>query len=439
MAAKQNLLPIFVQVVCTSAIALVTLLFYFEQQNFSPFEEPYLSGGNHGHCEIVPPTSWSRGRITVVWPAIATNCNRLWSGEEDERAHVRQELRRWKPAVSDYAYLKWLISLTCWQLRMEMGSFYVSEVESKYPLAFTVVVSQHSATMKQYFRHLKAIYRPHNAFCYHVDPKSSQLFIHAFRHIASCLDNVILSPRPVSIHYGSIDHVTSQMSCFIALANITWKHMINLAGTEVPLKTNREIVDILQPLEGYTLIQQPELMDYNKILRYGWNDLIRHTFRLDARNPVFKNITLWKSITYSVFTKEFITFLNTDTKALELWHHLREVSSPEELLYATVNQWPGSPGNVHQLKSIGHSVPVIVEVFWVHDGIFTPGFCLDRNQVHHVCIATVSDLPQMVKNSPLFFNKYLEHIDHVVMDCAEERLIQTNLREYREDCLKGES
>lgn len=439
MAEIRNLLPIVIQIICISVIASVTFLCYFEQRSFSPVEKPYPSGGNHSSCEFDPPASWSRGRITVVRPAIAANCSRLWRGEEEEREHVRQELRRWKPASSDYAYLKWLTSSKCWQLRLYMGNFYLSDVEKRYPLAFTVVVSQHSATMRQYFRHLKAIYRPHNAYCYHVDPKSSQRFVNAFRRIATCFDNIILSPRPVAIHYGSIDHVTSQMSCFTALANssITWKHMINLAGTEVPLKTNREIVDTLQPFKGYTLIQEPEFFHYNRMQTFGWSDLLRHTFRMNARNPVFKNITLWKSITYSVFTKEFISFLNEDARALELWHLLRQVTSPEELLYTTVNQWSGSPGNFYQLRAMGLDVPLIVGVFWIHHGIYTPGYCLDHNQVHHVCIVTVSDLPQMVRKSPLFFNKYLDHIDHVVMDCAEERLIETNLREYREDCVKG--
>ena len=443
MASKQHsyVLPIFIQVICISAIALLTFLCYLDERNFSPAEKPNTQGANYNHsdCEFVQPASWSRGRVTVVKPAIAVNCSRLWRGEEEERQHVRRELDHWKPSVSDYAYTRWLTSARCWLLKIEMGKFYVSETERTYPLAFTVVVSQHAATLKQYFRHLKVIYRPHNAYCYHVDPKSSQLFIHAFTRIASCFDNVILSPRPISIHYGSIDHVTSQMSCFTALMNssIPWKHVINLAGTEVPLKTNREIVDLLRPLQGYTLIQLPEHMDYNLILKFGWNDFLRHTFRLNIRTPYFQNITLWKSLTYSVLTKEFIHFLNTDKKALELWDNLRDVSSPEEYLYATVNQWSSSPGNVHQLKSRGHHSPIIVEVFWVHGGIYIPGFCLDRYQVHHVCIASVSDLPQMVINSPMFFNKYLDHYDHVVMDCAEERLIRTNLLEYRKDCVVG--
>ena len=438
MAAKQHLLPIFMQVICISAIALLTFFSYFNQRNFSPAENRYTDGGNYSSCQR-EYAAWSRGRITVIKPTIEVNCSKLWKGDEGEREHVRRELSHWKPAISDYAYIKWLTSAKCWLLRIEIGNFYVSEIEERYPLAFTVVVSQHAASMKQYFRHFKAIYRPQNAYCYHVDPKSSQLFIHAFRRLADCFENVILSPRAISIHYGSIDHVTSQMNCFMALTNssIPWKHMINLAGTEVPLKTNREIVDILQPLEGFTVIQVPERMDRDLVLKFGWSDFLRHTFRLNIRNPLLKNVTIWKSITYSVLTKEFIQFLNTDKKALELWNNLREVSSPEEYLYATVNQWPSSPGNVHLLKLRGHTSPIIVEVFWVHGGIFKPGYCLDHYEIHHVCIASVSDLPQMVSRSPMFFNKYLDHYDHVVMDCAEERLLQVNLLEHRKDCVMG--
>ena len=34
-----------------------------------------------------------------------------------------------------------------------------------------------------------------------------------------------------------------------------------------------------------------------------------------------------------------------------------------------------------------------------------------------------------------FFNKYFMEMDHVVMDCMEQRLVEQNRREYENDCL----
>ena len=71
--------------------------------------------------------------------------------------------------------------------------------------------------------------------------------------------------------------------------------------------------------------------------------------------------------------------------------------------------------------------------------------CERRYAVHGVCIASIWDLPNvkhmlMEGDRPaMFFNKYFDDFDHVVMDCAEWNLIERNKQEFLADCKLLES
>ena len=56
---------------------------------------------------------------------------------------------------------------------------------------------------------------------------------------------------------------------------------------------------------------------------------------------------------------------------------------------------------------------------------------------HAVCIVAIGDLHRVyeigVNKNSLFFNKYFMEVDHVIMDCMEERLAKQNMLEYARD------
>ena len=58
-------------------------------------------------------------------------------------------------------------------------------------------------------------------------------------------------------------------------------------------------------------------------------------------------------------------------------------------------------------------------------------------KVHSLCIIATGDLHRVYKigvnEDFFFFNKYFMEIDHVIMDCMEERLVKQNMVEYAQD------
>ena len=58
--------------------------------------------------------------------------------------------------------------------------------------------------------------------------------------------------------------------------------------------------------------------------------------------------------------------------------------------------------------------------------------------VHSVCIVTVSNLRSVIKRSVrhLFHNKYFMELDHTVMGCMEERIVEKNMKKSVGDHLR---
>ena len=428
-----------------SAVATMVVIITFGA--ILHWSRPYvLEERSHGETPDSEGVSSNVNR-TMPWyldkiaPNRTRRCDLLASGDANERNQVKAYLSRKRSATQLVATPR-----NCSTIVGELSElFYVSTYEEEYPLAFAITVSEHSATILQYLRHLKVLYRPHNTYCYHVDRKSSEEFYKVFELITKCFDNIHMSLKSVNVYYGNASILNAQMHCYDTLMKkaSTWTHVINLCGTELPLKTNREIVELLRPLRGLNVITNPQLIQpgiteqyiVNRLkYRAVWNEGRRHAMLgKDRLEPLPISYPVWKAITYMALTRNFISFLSTDNEALEFYKYLQDVQSPEEFFYSTMNQRESAPGGIYQARerNVSCNVP-IVEAFWKQRR-GRSDTCIDQYYIHGVCIVSVSDLPTIISKSALFFNKYLITYDHIVMDCVENALKMRNIKEYEKD------
>lgn len=82
--------------------------------------------------------------------------------------------------------------------------------DSEFPIAFNILVHWH---LEQFERLLRAIYRPQNVYCIHVDAKASRTFHSAVAAIAKCLDNVYVASRRQLIVYAGFSRLQVR-TCF---------------------------------------------------------------------------------------------------------------------------------------------------------------------------------------------------------------------------------
>ena len=125
----------------------------------------------------------------------------------------------------------------------------VSGEELEFPLAFSILTYDDA---EQTERLLRAVYRPHNIYCVHVDGKAPNELLKAFQDISRCLPNVIVPVDPVIVHWAEFTVLQAELLCLRRLweSKITWKYFINLTGKEFPLRTNLELVKILTAYNG---------------------------------------------------------------------------------------------------------------------------------------------------------------------------------------------
>jgi Core-2/I-Branching enzyme len=119
----------------------------------------------------------------------------------------------------------------CVEFRRSRG--FVDRVDAEaadFPIAYNVLLH---ADAEQAARLMRAIYRPNNIYCIHVDRKSPEHFQSAMRSFASCFDNVKLATNPITVVYEGYSRLQADINCMKdnVNSNVRWKYLLNTAGT----------------------------------------------------------------------------------------------------------------------------------------------------------------------------------------------------------------
>jgi len=69
-------------------------------------------------------------------------------------------------------------------------------------------------------RLLRAIYRPHNFYCVHVDKKSASTVHRAVAAISSCFNNVFVAPHAADVQWGTYTVLEPELICMEALCHL---------------------------------------------------------------------------------------------------------------------------------------------------------------------------------------------------------------------------
>ena len=393
---------------------------------------------SRNHCDIKGVKSWKNGMVTLLQPRIEANCTALRTGDEREIGTVKKRIQTWVNAESDETFLKTLSN--CSHIVEEYSSnFYVSPEEENFPLAYILVVY---TNVRQVLRLLKVIYRPHNLYCIHPDAKRPAV-VRSFQTVSHCLRNVFVASKLERVYYAHHTIMDAQLNCMQDLMNYNpsrWRYTINLCGRELPLKTNREIVQSLIKLNGSSAIDSGEnpngdRLVYKAVLSHG------HVAKTKSKlGPVPYGIKIYKSMNYIAAARPFVSFLLTNNISIALRKYLQDVKVPEEHYYSSMYKLPDVPGGPPKNASIK---PLVNSCVWM-----TSDYARQHQQelckgkvIHYTCVLSSGDLPTVYRKGvnalrpTFFFNKYFMEWDHVVMDCMEQRIVKQNKLEYEHDCL----
>ncbi|XP_077868069.1 N-acetyllactosaminide beta-1,6-N-acetylglucosaminyl-transferase-like [Saccoglossus kowalevskii] len=272
---------------------------------------------------------------------------------------------------------------------------------------------------------LRTIYRPWNFYCVHIDGKSSAQFHRRIKTITKCFPNLLLSSQSVTVHWASIYVLEAERICQRDLLRHSdkWKYLLNLSGQEFPLKTNLEIVEVLQELNGTNDVMSlgnPDGSGYNT-----WRQHVRYI--VDPYNgiqrtnnkktePIPGNVAIYKGELHTALTRQFVEYLHKDPIAIAYYNWLNDTYCPDEHYYQSLNVLHNAPGTT---GIINNQLLCRAKVWVTEPNSYV---CKSRRVKRGICIFGRLDLPWLLEQPQLFANKFHFNEDPLVLNCLEEAL-----------------
>ena len=134
-------------------------------------------------------------------------CAKLIAGDLKERSRLITLPP--PPTMDDYSYIDMTRDCDAFKSSRRYMQ-HATKQEQEFPIAFSLIVYR---DVERIERLLRAIYRPHNYYCIHVDSRSSPLLQSALRRIAACFDNVIMASTLLHTRWGSFSLVQAELVC----------------------------------------------------------------------------------------------------------------------------------------------------------------------------------------------------------------------------------
>jgi len=236
----------------TSSLSKVTSLVTSAPLQKSPVSLPFVHPLAPDAVRRWNPASTRRLTLSdvAVINVTGADCSALFRGDKDEARKAKQfQDTHSKEITPPMKFIQWTSNCTQYVAERHYATWPVNTEEAEFSIAFSILMFKH---VEQFERLLRAIYRPQNLYCVHVDNKSSPEIHVAVNAIARCFENVFVLQRSFAVSWGTFSVLQPELACMRRLLRRSkkWKYFINLTGQELPLKTNWQIVQILKAFNG---------------------------------------------------------------------------------------------------------------------------------------------------------------------------------------------
>ncbi|XP_050390720.1 beta-1,3-galactosyl-O-glycosyl-glycoprotein beta-1,6-N-acetylglucosaminyltransferase [Patella vulgata] len=353
------------------------------------------------------------------------NCKKIIEGDDME---IHKFLNRTHDSIPNNETLR-KHTMNCEAFKRIYGydAIINTEEEQQFPIAFNILLYKDVAQVEIL---LRAIYRPQNYYCLHVDGFSPDVVHKAAEALADCFDNVFIVSKTENISYESFQRLQADINCMSDhLAKSDWKYLLNLPSQQLPLRTNAEIVQILKALNNTNYMQcilgkrtlpNRYTNKFENVYRPNGHYEVVMTYKRHKDPP--HGIVVVKGSAYGIFTRGFVNYVVKSQIAKDLLEWCRGVLSPDEYYWSTLNhnphlQVPGSYKVKCQSKLL-----LSVYVSWFEKG--TDVTKCPGKVVRFICVFGIAALHQLVDSSrkELFANKFELQFSYPAIQCLTEWL-----------------
>jgi hypothetical protein len=296
----------------------------------------------------------------------------------------------------------------------------ISPEELTYPLAFTILI--HS-NLDQFDFLLRTIYRPQNYYCIHVDSKSPFSLYQAIIDRARCVTNIFVPEERFNVTWGHFSVLEAEHACQKELLQRSsqWKYYFNLANSDLPLKTNAELVQILKLYHQQNDITS---LPYRSQRRQK-NSIVNRTLPSSIPLPIYKGEF------HVLLTRQAVEYIHTDARVADLYNYLNGTLVPDEHYYSMINRWETTPGFYpydHDLSQISFMTRYKIWGDRPEARLCRGGF------VRGICVFNYQDLWHLATSPHFFANKIFFQRDRITPYCMAKYLdIRDNMKQELQD------
>ena len=270
------------------------------------------------------------------------DCHKIIEGNEDEILKANAFMKVVPPfRFTDEDYINKTKDCVHFRKSMKYDTYHVTDEEKEFPIAFSILTYKDA---DQTERLLRAIYRPQNVYCIHVDGNSPPVLHIALNGTVNCFENVFIVSKTEKVIYNHMTRLTADLNCMTDLLAVSqkWKYFINLPHQAFPLKTNLEIVKILKIYNGSNdiegIITPKRLMPYRIKFRHRYIHKNNSWVSIGTQNSSLPhNASMVKGSAYGIFSRSLVRFVIHDKKAKDILDYLEDSQSPDEYYWAILN------------------------------------------------------------------------------------------------------
>ncbi|XP_072095145.1 beta-1,3-galactosyl-O-glycosyl-glycoprotein beta-1,6-N-acetylglucosaminyltransferase 7 [Mobula birostris] len=313
--------------------------------------------------------------------------------------------------------------INCSKIKLELNfiTSSLSEEEANYPLAYIITIHKE---FEMFVKLLRAIYRPENVYCIHIDQKSSKDYQRKVKSLSDCFNNIFLASKMEYVVYGGFSRLQADINCMKDLVNTTvaWKAVINLCGQDFPIKTNKEIISYIKhKWRGKNItpgIQQPWYMKYRT--EYSYEEKIKDgeakIYQLNqTKDAPPMGLTIYFGTAYYVLTRQFVKFVLEDKRSITLLEWSRDTYSPDEHYWVTLNRLKDAPNTIPNVTWDGD----IRAVVWAPPAGPTLDGC-NGHYANNICVYGPRDLKWIIQQPDMFANKFEQTTNPLTVACMEQ-------------------
>uniref|UniRef100_A0A0N5BUN3 Glycosyltransferase family 92 protein n=1 Tax=Strongyloides papillosus TaxID=174720 RepID=A0A0N5BUN3_STREA len=373
--------------------------------------------------------------IPVLWkhPLVSNiNCGALLNGDT---SYIMKESKEFKKIK----YLQNTFSTLCEDIR-KRGHYPdkpLSQEEADFPIAYIRTIYADYLTLEYQFL---LTYAPQNYYCFIIDKKQPADFHSKIYALANCFKNVHIIHNRYQMNSIGLNVNSANYDCMRYLNDKNYKYLVVLNNDDMPLRTNRELVEIFKIYNGSIDIEYGDPgLHYNRIdLNLNWS--LGHLEIFKEGDPrkfdskiLSSQLEFQKGFVEISYPKKTVKYLVEELNLTKFFKQLddMELYANDEIGFQTLiaNEYLNIPGRI--------DADCLKKDYFFKDSYITryvkwidSGYC-DRHETrHNICLQNIKTLHLLKKVPHLFVNKFKSEFDFGGLTCWVEYMYNRTYFEH---------